>query len=246
MTDVLSRELDKRAAAGRPVRFWMRDDDAVSPSGALDQLLKMTGDLQIPLTLAVIPKFAGAPLADRLLPARHVTVAVHGWAHINYAGSSEKKQELGTHRPLAAVMDDLRQGFDRLQYLFPKHFSPVLVPPWNRIAPAVIDALPTVGFQAVSKFGLETVAAIPMINTHVDLMDWRGTRLGRAQDVLLAELAAAVERGGPVGFLTHHLDHDAQAWGFIERLFTITAGHPGCCWTDLPALLTLPRFPGNQ
>jgi peptidoglycan/xylan/chitin deacetylase (PgdA/CDA1 family) len=246
MIDVLSRALDRRAAAGQPVQFWMRDDDAVVPSSALDQLLKVTGDLQIPLTLAVIPKFAGPELAERLLPERNVTVAVHGWAHVNHAGLGEKKQELGAHRPLSTVIDDLRRGFDRLRHLFPNHFSPVLVPPWNRIAPAMISALPTVGFQAVSIFGPETVVALPMMNTHVDLMDWRGTRGGRTSDTLLADLAAAVNRGGPVGFLTHHLVQDTQAWGFIELLFALTANHPGCCWTSLPELLQLPRFPSNQ
>ena len=246
MIKVLLRALDQRAAAGQPVQFWLRDDDAVIPSSALDQLLKMTGDLQIPLTLAAIPKFTGPELAERLLPEQHVTVAVHGWAHVNHAGLGEKKQELGAHRPLSMVIDDLRRGFDRLQHFFPIHFSPVLVPPWNRIAPAVISALPTVGFQALSIFGRETHAAIPMMNTHVDLMDWRGTRGGRPSNTLLADFATAVNRGGPVGFLTHHLVHDAQAWEFIELLFRLTAAHPGCCWTSLPEMLHLPRFPSNQ
>lgn len=240
MMDLLSRALDRRADAGVPVQLWMRDDDAVSPSGALDRLLRLTEDRHIPLTLAAIPKFAGPPLAKRLLSVQNVTVAVHGWAHNNHAGPDEKKQELGTHRPLTTVLDELKQGFDHLHQLFPGQFTPVLVPPWNRIAPTVIAVLPNLGFKAVSVFGPDSVAALPMVNTHVDLMDWRGTRGCQSFDVLVADLSAAVNRGGPVGFLTHHLDHDARAWEFIEQLIALTADHSGCCWTSLPTLLPSP------
>lgn len=246
MKDLLLRALDRRADAGVPVQLWMRDDDAVSPSGTLDRLLRLTEDQKIPLTLAVIPKFAGPTLAKSLLSLHNVTVAVHGWGHINHAGPNEKKQELGAHRSLATVLDELKHGFDHLHQLFPSKFTPVLVPPWNRIAPVVIAALPNLGFKAVSIFGKETIAALPMVNTHVDLMDWRSTRGGRSFDVLFAELAAEVGRGGPVGFLTHHLDHDARAWEFIELLIALTVDHSGCYWTSLPSLLPSPRLPRNH
>jgi peptidoglycan/xylan/chitin deacetylase (PgdA/CDA1 family) len=200
-------------------------------------LLTMTAEWQIPLTLAVIPKPAGSPLAERLLSERHVNIAVHGWAHENHAPPDQKKQEMGAHRPLPVVIDEVWQGIDRLSRLFPQQFVPVVVPPWNRIAPAVIAALPRPAVRALSVFGPEAAADLPMINTHVDLIDWRGTRGGRADAALHADLIAALNRGGPVGLLTHHLVHDALAWGFMQRLFALTADHPGCCWTALPTLL---------
>ena len=62
--DPLMRELDGWQAAGGIARFWLRDDDAVEPTAALDRLLgAMNG---MPLTLAVIPAFSGAALAARL------------------------------------------------------------------------------------------------------------------------------------------------------------------------------------
>ncbi len=219
------------------VDFWLRDDDATVPTPALDRLLQVTRKWAVPVTLAVIPKPAGAALAERVTDAAHVTVAVHGWAHVNHAGAGEKPQELGGHRPVSAVLGELQRGLDRLAGLFPAQFCPVLVPPWNRIAPEVVAQLPRIGFEGLSVFGPQTAAALQTVNTHVDLIDWRGTRGGRADDALLADVARAVNRGGAVGVLTHHLVHDAQAWAFMERLFTLTARHPQCRWLRLKAVL---------
>jgi hypothetical protein len=230
MTGDFLRALEGRAG---PVEFWLRDDDATVPGMALDRLLGMG----VPVTLAVIPADAEKPLADRLAGAAHVTVAVHGWAHVNHAGPGEKKQELGGHRPLAVVADELRRGLDRLSGLFSAQACPVLVPPWNRIAPEVIAALPGLGFRGLSVFGPEAGAPLPVMNTHVDIIDWRGTRGGRDDAALMADLVRAIARGGPVGVLTHHLVHDAQAWGFLERLFALTRDHPGCRWAGLPELV---------
>ncbi len=59
----LRRELDRWQAAGRVARFWLRDDDAVEPTQPLDMLLDLTGEHEIPLTLAVIPGLTGEELA---------------------------------------------------------------------------------------------------------------------------------------------------------------------------------------
>lgn len=237
MREAFLRALNARAAAGRPAQFWLRDDDAARPTPALDHLLALTAQAGVPLTLAVIPALAGQPLADRVAREPHVTVAVHGWAHVNHATGTDKKQELGPHRPAPEVLAEIARAAADLSGLFGAQYVPVLVPPWNRIAPDVVAGLAATGITALSVFGPEKPAALPVINTHVDLMDWHTSRGGRADAVLLAELVAAMERGSPVGLLTHHLVHDRQAWGFLERLFALTAAHPGCHWLGLPGLL---------
>lgn len=241
MTDSLLRALDQRAASGRPARLWWRDDDTVQPTPALDRLLDLTRDGAVPVTLAVIPAHTGQDLADRLAGVPGVAVAVHGWAHLNHAPPAEKKQELGPHRPVAAVLAELAQGHAHLSRLHGAQFTPVLVPPWNRISPQVTAGLPALGFKALSVFGPEGAAPLPLFNTHVDVMDWHGTRGGRPDAVLLEEMARAIScSDAPVGLLTHHLVHDAQVWGFLERLFALTLGHPGCIWRDLPGLVGSP------
>ncbi|MDB5665846.1 polysaccharide deacetylase family protein [Cypionkella sp.] len=238
MTDALMRALDLRAASENPARLWLRDDDAISPSQNLDTLLGLTEAADVPVTLAVIPACSGQPLAARLAMAAHVSVAVHGWAHTNHAPASEKKQELGAHRSVPQVLDELSRGFAHLSRLHQHQFTPVLVPPWNRISPLVVAELPALGVRALSVFGPETQAPLPLINTHVDVIDWRGTRSGRPDAELMDEIAAAMARGNaPIGLLTHHLVHDAQVWGFLARLFALTADHPGCRWVGLPELI---------
>ena len=240
MKTAFLRELDNRARCGTPLRLWLRDDDVTGPSPALDQLLQIAGAHHLPLTFAAIPKLTGQPLAGRLAQAKGISVAVHGWCHANHAGLGEKSQELGGHRPAAVVLDELKQGFARLQDLFPAQFVPVLVPPWNRIAAGVIAGLPALGYRALSVFGPANTAPLALLNTHVDLIDWRGTRGGRADDDLFADILSAAALGSPVGILGHHLVHDAQAWRFLDRLFKLTADHPGCLWQALPTLLPSP------
>jgi hypothetical protein len=241
MTESLIRALDLRAANGTSAQLWLRDDDAIAPSAELDRLLSLTEAANIPVTLAVIPAHSGPALAKRLNTAQGVCVAVHGWSHTNHAPGSEKKQELGPHRPTQQVLDDLARGFSHLAQLLPQQFAPVLVPPWNRIAPPVVAGLPALGFKALSVYGPEATAALPLYNTHVDVIDWRGSRSGRPDAVLMDEIAQAMARSdAPIGLLTHHLVHDAQVWGFLSRLFALTANHPGCRWVGLPQLIASP------
>nr|WP_299870548.1 polysaccharide deacetylase family protein [uncultured Hoeflea sp.] len=230
----LMDELDRWQACGRVAAFWLRDDDAVVPTRPLERLVAMTARTSTPLTLAVIPKDTDAALSDCLGAARHVTVAVHGWSHTNHAGSSGKKQELGLHRPRQAVLGDLAAGFDKLSGLYGAQFGAMLVPPWNRIDSDLLPDLSGLGYKSVSVFGREKPALIRMINTHVDLIDWHGSRGGRDPSVLVQEIVARLqtmfEDGGHMGFLTHHLVHDEPAWRFLDALLDKTSQHRGCRW----------------
>ncbi|AJC81706.1 polysaccharide deacetylase family protein [Rhizobium sophoriradicis] len=239
----LRRELDRWQATGRVARFWLRDDDAVAPTQDLETLLALTGTHDIPLTLAVIPALTGEALAARLAEEAAVAVAVHGWSHTNYAGRERKKQELGSERPADVVLGELRDGFRLLQRLHPARFVPVLVPPWNRIDAALIPALPEIGFSALSVYGrAKPGGRVRLLNTHVDIIDWHGTRGGRGEEELVAELVAELRdrfagSDEPIGLLTHHLVHDAAAWDFLSALLAATGRHPAVRWSPAPALL---------
>lgn len=237
----LLQALDRVAETGKTASFWLRDDDAVKPTAALDRFLNITKRHAVPNTLAVIPAGTDAQLADRLAGEAGVSVAVHGWSHTNYATPDDKKQELGAHRPADVVLEELSRGFRLLSDLHGQRFVPLLVPPWNRIDAALVPRLSGLGFKALSVYGCEKQAAIPLINTHVDVMDWHGTRGGRDADALVAEivtrLAVMTEHGGAMGLLTHHLVHDETVWSFMEALFEATAGHPGCRWVSITELM---------
>lgn len=237
MTQAILRDaLDHLAGNGDKLELWLRDDDAVTPSAPLDRLLALTGTYDIPVTLAVIPEETGIPLVERLTYAPQASVAVHGWSHRSHAASGEKKQELDAHRPAEVVLTELRQGFDKLKTLHAERFVPMLVPPWNRIAPALTPQLQTLGFTSLSVFGKERLdTPLPLVNTHVDVMDWHGTRGGRPAAVLFSELAGWIKRADRppvIGVLTHHLVHDEAVWEFLDTLFALTASHAGCEWVQ--------------
>lgn len=239
----LYRELERWQDAGRVARFWLRDDDAVEPTAALERLLSETKSYGIPVTLAIIPAFTGEALAAWLVDEDHVNVAVHGWAHQNHAGPDEKKQELGAHRLTEAVLGELYQGFLKLQQLYPTRFLSMLVPPWNRIDSGFIARLPALGFQSLSTYGrAEREKPLALLNSHLDLMDWHGTRGGRPSAELVNELVVELQdrfegRSEPIGVLGHHLVHDAVAWDFLGELFEATADHPAVEWVSAAALL---------
>jgi hypothetical protein len=135
----------------------------------------------------------------------------------------------------------LSQGFDRLTALHGSRFVPMLIPPWNRIDAGLIAQLPGLGYRVLSVFGPEKPAALPLINTHVDVMDWHGTRGGRDPRTLALDIAARMrvmfDQGGTMGLLTHHLVHDDAVWDFMAALFQATANHPACRWTPVADIL---------
>ncbi|MCO5062855.1 MAG: polysaccharide deacetylase family protein [Rhizobiaceae bacterium] len=212
-------ELERRA---RPARFWLRDDDAIEPTPALERLLTFCERTHVPLVLAVIPQPTGQALADRLETTRNASVAVHGWAHRNHAGASEKKQELGPHRPRAEVLGELREGLLKLKTLHGPRALPMLVPPWNRIDSNLLPHLAHIGFEALSAFGPAKPAPIRTINSNVDLIDWHGTRGCREYSLLVDAIVAQLRLQEPVGILGHHLVHDEATWQFLEKLFEVT------------------------
>jgi len=241
--DLLMDALNRAANEGKRYTFWLRDDDAIEPTDQLETLLALTGQARVPLTLASVPAGATAALAERIEAAPRVSIAVHGWDHVNHAPAEEKKQELGLHRGEAKILEEIENGLARIGSLFGAQSVAMLVPPWNRIDSALLPKLDAMGFRALSVFGPEKrEAPIPLLNTHVDIIDWKGNRGGRDQNILFAEVAGRIETltGDPldtVGILTHHLDHDTAAWDFLERLFAHTADHPACHWMRSETIL---------
>jgi hypothetical protein len=223
----LDDELARWRDLGLTAELWLRDDDAFKPSLRLDRLIALTKEFAIPVALAIIPAQARPALAQRLACETHIHPIVHGWSHANHAPLWEKRQELGPHRPRAAVLSDLTAGITRLSELHGERLVPILVPPWNRIDPRLLDDLPALGYSALSVFGdkLHSRPGLAVVNTHVDIIDSHAGNACRDHAWLVAtlarELAAARAAGGrPVGILSHHLVSDDEAFRFLRDLFT--------------------------
>ncbi len=249
----LHAELDAWAEAGRAATFWWRDDDAVEPSRALDRLLALAEDQGVPLCLAVIPARCGRSLPRRLerAPAT-LGVLQHGFAHLNHAAAGEKKVELGRGRALPALLEELARGRALLLRHFPARGLPVLVPPWNRLNPALVPALPSVGLSGLSVHGPRAAArpakGLWQTNTHVDIMRWAEPRGFLGEEAVLNQIrdnlrmrrtgGATVDPDEPTGLLTHHLAHDEAAWRFLARLVPWLAAHPACRLLDAAAVFS--------
>ena len=141
-------EAARWSQAGRTAELWWRDDDAADVGPALERLLAIHRDTGVPVALAVVPATATQALADRLAGEPGVDLLQHGYAHVNHATRGDnKKIELGSERPAMLVLGELGTGRLALERLFGARPLPVLVPPWNRIVPALVPALPEIGFR---------------------------------------------------------------------------------------------------
>ena len=113
------------------------------------------------------------------------------------------------------------------------------MPPWNRIDPATVARLAGLGYRGLSTFANQHVAAnvvpLAVINTHVDLMAWKGARGGRDWEPVARDLTASLQAAragglGPVGLLTHHLVHDQVARDTLSRVLDAVAATNAAIW----------------
>ncbi len=235
------------AVEGSPVGFWLRDDDATVDTLPLRRLAEWAEKNETEILLAVIPARLEESLADALQDLPHLRPCVHGWAHKNHAPSTEKKHEFGNHRPLSEMVSELSDGLGVVHNLPGDRAMSVLVPPWNRISGEVVAMLPSIGFSGLSVFADgfvdETPVGLVVGNTHLDVIDWRGSRGCRPHADLIEEAARLVkahaQEGRPIGVLTHHMDHDKDVWVFLDQLGELVRTHPKAQWLDPKAVFGL-------
>ena len=236
------RELDAWADIPGGATFWWRDDDLCRPGPNILRLLNASTRHDAPVLLAVIPQSLEDGVAALLADRPQAWVAQHGWAHQNHASPTpsksahrQKKIELGGTYSFACMRADLLAGWSRLSAALPGRLLPVMVPPWNRIDPAVAAALPDWGYRAWSGFGpRDKDSGAGVLNTHIDVINWRGDRGFAGEDAVLGQAIAhlGARRKGDVdateatGLLTHHAVHDPATWAFLAGFVEAIVSHP--------------------
>jgi hypothetical protein len=242
----MDREIENWAATGKEASLWWRDDDAVAVSPALRRLLAIVERRRIPIALAVIPAGAEPGLAMALEWQPGITVLQHGYAHRNHAAEGARAVECGGARPLDQVTAELAVGRARLMEMFGPRSLPVLVPPWNRMDPALLPHLPDLGFRGLSTWGAraraEAAPDLIQVHTHADPIAWRKGRMFGGAERVIEALASHLQarREGradphePTGLLTHHLTHDEPGWAFLEELAERLANRRGLRWVGAP------------
>ncbi|PTM40891.1 polysaccharide deacetylase family protein [Bosea sp. 124] len=250
----LHAELDRWSEAGRTIKLWLRDDDAIAPDPALDRLAGLGERFGLPILLAVIPMLAEPALPAALRDRPSLLPCQHGCWHRNHALEGAKKSEFGPQRSAAEITAEIGEAHRRLDNLFGPALLPIFVPPWNRIDPGHAALLLELGFSGLSCFRGYTLgpAGGPRLgNTHLDIMDWGGGRIGRSSQDLVAEtcrlLAARRTDASPdndaFGVLLHHRDHDATAWDFLDAFLLLATRHAAVIPTDPRWQFQLPTAP---
>ena len=233
----LEEEFARWRHGGRTPDFWWRDDDATAPTPPLRRVLALSAKSGVPLALAVIP-LAAVPELFAEIPSG---VLMHGTDHRNRAAGGDKKTEFPESEDEDVALARLASGRARLAALAGPAFVPVLAPPWNRFKRALVRRLREVGLYGLSCYGVRSHPT--EINTHVDIIDWRGSRgfggeeivLNMAVTHLAARRAGKADAAEPTGLLTHHAVHDAAAWDFLEQFFDKTR-RLGALWQEAAAL----------
>jgi peptidoglycan/xylan/chitin deacetylase (PgdA/CDA1 family) len=206
--------------ARRKPLFWVRDDDAVALTPALRRLLSLAKESNVPLALAVIPDLAEPDLFTRM--GEGVSVLQHGCDHRNRAAPGEKKTEFPAQEGIPQALDRLRLAHQRLVSMGGSKVLPVVAPPWNRMRRELAAALPRIGIEGLSGYGKEeAIPGVRQINTHVDIVAWRDGKRFVGDDEAVRLAMTYVLNDQPVGWLTHHAVHDADAWSFLARLFAL-------------------------
>ncbi|ATQ78177.1 hypothetical protein CR152_29430 [Massilia violaceinigra] len=237
----LREELAYWQAARSECAFWWRDDDLVEDSAALRRLAALSQRHQAPVLMAVIPAQADAALAQATADGMPTLVyCQHGWDHVNHEAPGQPSSEFGPGRDPQAAEADLERGAERLRALFGERFLPVMVPPWNTLAPALAARLPALGLHGLSQYLFQPRGAAPAglvrVDTHLDIVDWSAGAGVRDPGMLVERLVSILQlrRAGqldePLGILTHHRVMAGGTWRFLEQLLALTAEFPCVRW----------------
>ena len=208
----LQAALDAALERGAAIRVWWRDDDAGRDHPALTRLLELAECHAAGLALAVVPVWLEPGAQARIAASRYATVLQHGFAHANHAPPERKSIELGGRDP-EAVLGELEWDRGMLEDVFGCAFLAVIVPPWNRLHPEIMRHLPRLGYTGISTYlarrSAEPWPGLRMVNTHLDVIDWRG------------QCRNFLDRAGEV----HAFPPVALFWGTKDRVIPHAHAH---------------------
>jgi hypothetical protein len=179
----------------------------------------------------------------------------HGWQHVNYAPAGRKPSEFGVERPISTLIEDAQSALCTFRRHFPGtdavfvppfgQISRALTRSLPRIGFAGISAGPgwlerklwhlpswNVHIPGTSRANMRRWFGIPRLDVQIDPIDWHG-RTAHSADKMCNAIVRCLRlrRLGflasdmPVGFLTHHLDHDDKIWRMCSDVLDLLRNH---------------------
>jgi hypothetical protein len=240
MWDLLVSELDRWDKAGAVATFWWRDDDAISDTKQLSELLDCAD--QAPVALAVIPKFVDKTLAKKLRRHPSVTVLQHGWTHANHRKDGVYS-EYPAGRDKQEVEKEFLLGRKILSDLFGAQSLAVFVPPFHGFDDEYFHLLLKCGLNGFSSRRTQSHSVLPGLtvhNIHCQPMTWTAPPSFSSDDAYLTDILHHLEgrRCGqydasrPTGILTHHLVQNQSTYEFMAKLSKLVSEHRAGRWAD--------------
>jgi hypothetical protein len=266
--NLVRAELDRWTDGNLTARFWIRDDDAFEVSPQLSKLDSFAVKHDLGIGLAVIPSKVRSSLAAFLVDkSRRFYPMCHGWAHTNY-GAPSKPAEFGPERSFPDLVADARAAFEVFCGYFGANGA-IFVPPYNRIAPTLINALTGIGFAGLSSYpgffenlmsrcSAQFNVRVPLrirrgykikrFDVQIDPIQWKPTATARPDETIAMSLVGhlRLRRNGfldaddPIGIMTHHLFHDDTIWNVCDVMVDVLRQHPAVKFVDVREIFNLP------
>jgi peptidoglycan/xylan/chitin deacetylase (PgdA/CDA1 family) len=228
----LQRCIDSACADfGGQSQVFFRDDDVAVPGIQFEKMMRLFGELGVPLCPALVPSWLTTSRWRRIRELFDPSSSLwcwhqHGWRHVDHEKSG-KKQEFGPSRSDARLTRDLRKGRARLEDIVGKHFYPVFTPPWNRCSDAALKIIKDLGYKAVSRIRGAPPPGVDLkdVAVDVDLHTRKDTDGHIGWNTLLQEFETGI-RTGRCGIMLHHRRMNAAAFDFLEVLLKVLVAHP--------------------
>ena len=226
----------------KPLELWWRDDDAGDPIDPLAKLIEISESLDAGLALAAVPDWLSEVAVERIGQSEPICILQHGWCHKDHSEPGAKKIEFGGSLDSQMGLQQLKAGGKVLASQFGEKFVPAFVPPWNRIEDRFLALLTNIPFKGISTFGDDNrgrAYGLAQINTHVDVIDWRGTGSFVGLSRIVDDLIVASTRwpDQAIGLLTHHAAMDQVALTEAGELIAQVRAHPNVIWWDFRDLV---------
>jgi hypothetical protein len=228
------------AAAGGRAALHFRADDVAVVGAKLVRMFGVFAKRRAPVAPALVPAWLTAPrfkVLRSIAPGGTFAWHQHGWRHLNHEPEG-KKCEFGPARDTEAKADDIRRGAQRLAEVTGGACLPVFTPPWNRMDADTLDALPELGFRAVSRTpGAKPAcpACMAELPVHAALHSRREADPEASLDALAEEMTSGLATG-VCGVMLHHQRMNQAALDFLDMLLDVARRTAGIEFTHLGEL----------
>ena len=215
------------ARAGNAATLHFRTDNVAVVGASLVRLLGMFASRRVPLAPGLVPAWLTPErwkVLSSIAPSGDFAWHQHGWRHKNHEQGNEKS-EFGSSRPFQEKTNELRRGAERLRDITGGTSLPILTPPWNHVDRETLNALPDLGFRAVSRAhgpGPGCPAALVDIPVHADLHTRTEPDPETGLTALLLEIENALA-AGTCGVMLRHQRMNPAAFSFLDLLLELAS-----------------------